>query len=77
MLRRRRLLRETGLELVLTEAASTYSAAAAEAAGLNSRVGSSSSGGVFLSFSTPALRDAVYRCILKVIWGPGFVWYEL
>lgn len=66
VLRRRRLLRETGLELVLTDTAAAFSAAsaAAEAAGL-SRTGGVASGGVFLAFSSPALRDTVYRCILK------------
>jgi factor associated with neutral sphingomyelinase activation len=64
VLRRRRLLRETGLELILTESAAAAFGASGDAAGLGSRLGAAS--GVFLAFTTPAVRDSVYRCILKV-----------
>jgi hypothetical protein len=61
-MRRKRLLRETGLELVLTDSASDASGSSSEAAGLGGRSG----GSVLLAFASPAVRDTVYRVLLKV-----------
>jgi hypothetical protein len=61
VLRRRRLLREIGLELILSGAAADLSGSALQATGMSDSRGS----GLFLAFSTPEVRDSVYRCILK------------
>lgn len=63
VLRRPRLQRQVGLELILEEGESN--AADAAAAGLNSSHSAATS--VFFAFATPAARDDVYRAILGAL----------